>query len=354
MAKTRATKKACISPDTVLTPDFISRAMESNPVEILNNEMLKLEYLFGADPLNEFKAYHSPYNKDTLQTLVRNSYGKTWSRVLMAIALRQDIPECHALHYAVQVQNKKLVRNIVKSREGWDDWDKLYGLYKTSMSTSNSEHVLRFYSSGEYLPLLQFYQRLAATEDQFWGAFKSYVAKVPNVKWRSSSYHVPFKTIEKYSDRILHPKSHETMAAYILYLNNFNNGGVVREVFISLYKHLMEKLSLGKITRQEVFEKLMSWVLYVGTSMEVLKPRCLEDPSSLPRFISLNIWNDHKTDFELALEGILYGEYKSSGGRSKKTSTAIQAAVVKNHNWIRRHSAFKSFFEQRSLSRLIF
>lgn len=164
MATTRATKKACGSLDTELTPDFIKRAMTSNPLALLSNEALKFLYLFSGSTNPVFHAYHAPIENSTSFSSILFQRDNPDFRqfplpqVVTAFALRDDVPDEITLYFVSNyIGNKKYIGHIITHKPRLADLD-----YLLELSYDHLMHPVVGLSTHQKLnpwEVLEFYLR---------------------------------------------------------------------------------------------------------------------------------------------------------------------------------------------------
>ena len=198
--KVRATRKACKSIDTELSKDFIDRALNSNPKEILTNELLKMEFLFGDESIPEFEAYNSTYSTDLLKKIVQSkeirgkNYYSRIKRIYMIFALREDIDPSERLLYTISSEYKKYINKVIKYYPELKDFDRIVELYDKGRFTdlANSPYALssNYYgaissmfspsrlkknSQANYSYILDFYSKITKDNSELYVAFKKYI-----------------------------------------------------------------------------------------------------------------------------------------------------------------------------------
>lgn len=203
MKKVRATKKACGSIETELTKDFIDRALNSNPREILTNELLKMEFLFGEEPLPEFEAYNSPYSKELLEKVFKSKqirgrkYLSRIKRLFLIFSIREDISNFLRLQFATASENKKYVRKFVQYYPDFKDFDFVLNLYlndkkNKALFKESSEYRIfnnyikynqwslptNFFMNDPLNPAyaLEFYSKLVEDDQTLYDCFKKYLS----------------------------------------------------------------------------------------------------------------------------------------------------------------------------------
>ena len=350
--KTRATKKACGSLDTVLTPDFILRAMESNPLDILNNEQLKLEHLFGAAPLPEFEIHHhTPFSFTKVETIIEehtksgNNDTKSEKRLALAAALRKDIPLEAVLYYAVHLDNKKYVSHVLKVHPELSEWDTIYDLYQDLPSRfSKFRRIWQPLYSNDFVALLNYYGKFKSVEEHY-EVFKSLAAEAAAAaedsnKKASAAYAVATiysSFLRKVAPSIVKDPKASEVVWNILAATGVYRGYDRSGLSIVIAKEIAGKDFPNSVTKDQLKDFLKIY-------MPVMSKHYATVSSSLQKVVSPKIFQGNRTILHEIFTELLREEYRAP---ISKEIYQNATSVTKKWNWLE-HSFFR-WFAHRSL-----